>query len=248
MATVPSAIGMVALLAQKTKFALPVLAVSVAGAGSFVIAPAPSHAFSTFTSPDSLYLSSTTLIDISGIPEFTSLTSVTDGTQTVSFSGTVQKRQVGSSWLTWGSPPATESSTPPVLFYTGDSLTLSLSSPSSIFGFELEPNIFSQFSYTASYYSGASLLGSINRSPDGSAGALLYAASTRDITRVEISATGTSSQGFAIAQLRYGAGTTSVPGPLPILGVAAAFGFSRKLRKRIKLHRGSTAVSTSPSA
>ena len=137
MATVPSAIGMVALLAQKTKFALPVLAVSVAGAGSFVIAPAPSHAFSTFTSPDSLYLSSTTLIDISGIPEFTSLTSVTDGTQTVSFSGTVQKRQVGSSWLTWGSPPATESSTPPVLFYTGDSLTLSLSSPSSIFGFEL---------------------------------------------------------------------------------------------------------------
>ena len=248
MATVPSAIGMVALLAQKTKFALPVLAVSVAGAGSFVIAPAPSHAFSTFTSPDSLYLSSTTLIDISGIPEFTSLTSVTDGTQTVSFSGTVQKRQVGSSWLTWGSPPATESSTPPVLFYTGDSLTLSLSSPSSIFGFELQPNIFSQFSYTASYYSGASLLGSINRSPDGSAGALLYAASTSDITRVEISATGTSSQGFAIAQLRYGAGTTSVPGPLPILGVAAAFGFSRKLRKRIKLHRGSTAVSTSPSA
>lgn len=27
---------------------------------------------------------------------------------------------------------------------------------------------------------------------------------------------------------------TSVPGPLPLLGVAAAFGFSRKLRKRIK--------------
>jgi hypothetical protein len=26
----------------------------------------------------------------------------------------------------------------------------------------------------------------------------------------------------------------SVPGPLPILGVAATFGFSRKLRKRIK--------------
>jgi hypothetical protein len=25
-----------------------------------------------------------------------------------------------------------------------------------------------------------------------------------------------------------------VPGPLPILGIGAAFGFSRKLRKRIK--------------
>ena len=29
-------------------------------------------------------------------------------------------------------------------------------------------------------------------------------------------------------------GTPSVPGPLPLLGVAAAFGYSRKLRKRIK--------------
>ena len=28
--------------------------------------------------------------------------------------------------------------------------------------------------------------------------------------------------------------TTSVPGPLPVLGAGAAFGFSRKLRKRIK--------------
>jgi hypothetical protein len=31
------------------------------------------------------------------------------------------------------------------------------------------------------------------------------------------------------------AGTASVPGPLPALGAAAAFGFSRQLRKRIKL-------------
>ena len=43
-------------------------------------------------------------------------------------------------------------------------------------------------------------------------------------------------------------GTASVPGPLPILGLAAAFGFSRKLRKRIKLHKGTSAVSTSPAA
>ena len=38
---------------------------------------------------------------------------------------------------------------------------------------------------------------------------------------------------------------SNVPGPLPILGLAAAFGFSRKLRKRIKLHKGTDAVSTS---
>ena len=40
----------------------------------------------------------------------------------------------------------------------------------------------------------------------------------------------------------------SVPGPLPILGVAAAFGFSRKLRKRIKLHKGSSDISNSAGA
>ena len=40
----------------------------------------------------------------------------------------------------------------------------------------------------------------------------------------------------------------SVPGPLPILGLAAAFGFSRKLRKRIKLHKATSAVSASPGA
>ena len=40
----------------------------------------------------------------------------------------------------------------------------------------------------------------------------------------------------------------SVLGPLPIFGVASAFCFSRKLRKRIKNHRGISAVSTSPGA
>ena len=43
-------------------------------------------------------------------------------------------------------------------------------------------------------------------------------------------------------------GPASVPGPLPILGIAAAFGFSRKLRQRTKLHRGNSAVSSPPGA
>ena len=42
--------------------------------------------------------------------------------------------------------------------------------------------------------------------------------------------------------------STSVPGPLPLLGVAAAFAYSRKLRKRIKLHKVTSAVSTPPVA
>jgi len=38
--------------------------------------------------------------------------------------------------------------------------------------------------------------------------------------------------------LNHSAPATSVPGPLPLSGVSAAFGFSRKLRKRIKLPPG----------
>ena len=50
-----------------------------------------------------------------------------------------------------------------------------------------------------------------------------------------------------IAEIKLGSGnpTANVPGPLPILGLAAAFCFSRKLRKRIKLHRGTSDISAS---
>jgi hypothetical protein len=46
-------------------------------------------------------------------------------------------------------------------------------------------------------------------------------------------------------QVNAGGSPANVPGPLPILGLAAAFGFSRKLRKRIKRHRETSSVSTS---
>ena len=49
-------------------------------------------------------------------------------------------------------------------------------------------------------------------------------------------------------QVNASRSSANVPGPLPILGLAAAFGFSRKLRKRIKLHKVTSAVSTSPGA
>ena len=54
-----------------------------------------------------------------------------------------------------------------------------------------------------------------------------------------------------IVEIKLGSGSSSgasVPGPLPVLGLAAAFCFSRKLRKRIKLHKVTSAVSTSPAA
>ena len=45
---------------------------------------------------------------------------------------------------------------------------------------------------------------------------------------------GTSLVGIAEIKLGSGSPAANVPGPLPILGLAAAFGFSRKLRKRMK--------------
>ena len=55
-----------------------------------------------------------------------------------------------------------------------------------------------------------------------------------------------SSVGDTISvQVNASRSSASVPGPLPILGVAAAFGLSRKLRKRIKLHKGTSDISTS---
>lgn len=40
--------------------------------------------------------------------------------------------------------------------------------------------------------------------------------------------------GFIGSDLAFKATITSVPGPLPLLGIAAAFGYTRQLRKRIK--------------
>jgi len=53
---------------------------------------------------------------------------------------------------------------------------------------------------------------------------------------------------WAQATLVAPAGSANVPGPLPILGLAAAFGFSRKLRNRIKLHKGTSDISASTGA
>lgn len=191
------------------------------------LSPSPAKAFTIITQPSSSYLSSTKLIDITGIPDFSSIDSISDGVQTVEFSSFVSKRQVPDSWLTWSSPPDSESSAPPVLYSNGlTSLSMALSIPSTIFGFELEPNPFASFNYTADFYSGSTLVGSISRTLIGAGGARLFAASDSPFTRVVVS----GGADFGMAQFRY----KEVPGPLPIFGVAAVFSYSRKLKKRIR--------------
>jgi hypothetical protein len=51
----------------------------------------------------------------------------------------------------------------------------------------------------------------------------------------------TASQGVGNAFLGQAPSTSSVPGPLPVFGAVAAFGYSRKLRKHIKASKVSVA-------
>jgi hypothetical protein len=200
----------------------------------------PSYAFTRFTQPDAAYQAATTLIDISSIPENSSVSSVTDGSLTVNFNNSIVRRQVPGNWATWSSPPASESSTPPVLFSTPTSLELVFSKPVSAFGFELEPTSFASYPVSAQFFSGAILSGSVNLNVVGNAGARLFAASdvASPFTKIGITAD-PNSKGFAIAQLRYASQQppASVPGPLPIFGALSAFSVSRRLRRRLKVHQ-----------
>lgn len=160
------------------------------------------------------YLDATTKIDISSIPEFSNVNFVSDGTQTLTFSQQMQKRQVPGSWGAWASPPYTESSTPPILFSNYlNQVTIDLSVPSKVFGFELEPNIIGlAVNVDVKFYSGTELLGTISRTLINSSwdnpGARLFAAaySCTPFDKVEITIDDPNIYGFAIAQLRYGDG------------------------------------------
>lgn len=162
-----------------------------------------------------------------------------DGFLTVNFSSSVQKRTVPDSWSTWSSPPASESSTPQVLFSTATSLELSFSQAVSAFGFELEPSNFGVYPVSAQFFSDAALVGSISLSVDGNAGALLFAASDVGSPFTKIDIAGPSTGGLSIAQLRYASQkpSTPVPGPLPIFGALSVFSLSRHLRSRLKAYQ-----------
>lgn len=150
-----------------------------------------------------------------------------------SFSNLQSENNVPNSWATWGSPPFTESSTPNVLWNQGfSSLTLTLTGSFNVVGFELEPDNFAVEETTAQFYNGGTLLGTIDLFPNGSAGALLFAAqSDQDITSVVI--TNLAGDDFAIAQLRAGnvpTTTTPEPGTMVLLGsgLLGALGVMRR--------------------
>src|SRR5579863_2538695 len=180
---------------------------------------------------------STTQIDISGIADFTTgITSISDDGETVSFDSGLEKNTVPSGgWSAWNCPPETWSCTPPVLQVLTSELTLTLSTPASTFGFEAEPNLFATELMVATFYNGTASLGTINLSPSGDGGALLFAAkSTALITSVQF--VDMSGDSFAIANVRFAPVTDPPPiAPEPssmlLLGTALAglAGLKRKL-------------------
>lgn len=161
--------------------------------------------FTAIPQPDAAYVADTTLIDISGIADGTTpINSITDGTQTVSFTnGGLTKRSVPGSWSTWSSPPDSETATPHILHSIELGQTLDLSAPAVIFGFELEPNPLSVQPFNADFIlmSGPTIVGSIPINVDGASGARLFAAEVTGQVIDRVVVAGTSE--FAIANVRY---------------------------------------------
>lgn len=230
-----------ALSFSNIRSASPVVLLGAAILAASFSAPARA-AFTVIPQPDPAYVAATNVIDLASLAEYDEVTSVRLGTQTLSFDQVLEKRTVPGSWITWGAPPATESATPDVLYNAASRLEVELAQRASTLGLELEPEQFGSFPFQADFYSGSTLVGSILQSVEGNDGARLFAARlAAGFTRVVLENTGGDSNGFAVAQLRFG---TSVPGPLPMLGAAAAFCRSRGLRKRLGVvARGSAADS-----
>ncbi|MGC8783939.1 MAG: PEP-CTERM sorting domain-containing protein [Armatimonadota bacterium] len=192
---------------------------------------AKAMAFTPISSPDAAYLASTTYIDPSAIPDFTDVTSITDGTLTVSFkdaagSASLAMNKItapGSAWGTWSQAPDSQrgaADTLAVFFSNGATAArFVLSSPMNIFGFEAEPNPFSVHTMTARFYDASdNLLGTISRNVNGNAGARLFAASSpTPIAYVVFS----SDVDWAVGAFRYGTlGGPAIPEP----GTMALFG------------------------
>ncbi len=192
--------------------------------------------FTPISTPTPAYTGGTTILAITGA-DLTPAPSLTDGTQTATFSTGLQARTVPGTWATWGSPPNTEGATPRVVTeITGavTTLTITLSASTNTFGFEFEPNAGTQ-SISAAFMDGATTLGTVTRTVAGTSGALLFAASsTTPITSVVLTVPA-GAGGFALARLRYeGVPAPAVPLPstLILCGVGILLLAARGLLER----------------
>ena len=169
--------------------------------------------FLTWSQPTSAYTSSTTLLDFPD-PDFTTISSLSGSGETLSYSTPLEELTAPITWTYWNSPPATETANARVGFTSGaSSLTISLSAPASTFGLEIGPDNFLVERTTAAYYDGSTLVGTIDLSPDGNAGALLFAASTTTSAFTKVVITNTTGDDFSIARQRFAISSGPPPPP-----------------------------------
>ncbi len=140
------------------------------------------------------------------------------------YSNPQSENSVPGSWATWGSPPATESAFPNVLYNEGFStLHVDVGSFFNTTGFELEPDQFQVETVDVTYHSSDGDAFTLTLNPNGSAGALLFAVQDdtpgSNITSIDI--TDEAGDDFATAQWRAGnsfACCVPEPGPMVLLG------------------------------
>jgi hypothetical protein len=191
-------------------------------AGVAAVAPAFAQPF-TISSPTAQYTGNTTVVPISitGAP----VPSLTGGGQTLTFSTNLNQFAVPGTWSAWGSPPDTEDANPRVLAsaINQTALTITLSPAATTFGFEIEPANVGGFpptayTITATYFNGATALGSISRAMTYNAARVFAFSSATPITSVQISSP-FAAGGFALAQFRVG--SVLIGGPVSVSAIPA---------------------------
>jgi hypothetical protein len=189
--------------------------------------------FIPISQPSASYVNGTTLLDFTD-PDFNFVDSLSGGGVTLTYDTSLDVRTVPTTWSAWGAPPAREMSTPRVGYTEGlPTLTISLSSAATTFGLEVEPDIFTTEETTVDFFSGSTLVGTIDLFPDGNAGALLFAASTTTDPFTSIVINNLEGDDFAIARQRFTLVPAPEPGTLALFALPAAvlYGIQRLRRK-----------------
>jgi hypothetical protein len=163
--------------------------------------------FTQIATPTPAYVAATTNLSPAIPANGVTTTAISGGGETVAFSSTMTAGTVPGSGpsANWNTPPTVQSATPRTLFVTGtSSLTIALSSPASIFGFEEQPASapVSISAVTATFLENGVAVGSFTQSTVNGGGALQFAASTNQAFTIVV-VTQSAAVGFDLAQISF---------------------------------------------